>query len=75
MKYLQLRNTAFHADPLPRMVPRLIWYFLKLFKLFYISVKVFKTEISPIFRFVGWDTWPAMIRKSMISAVHPEEDR
>ena len=27
------------------------------------------------FRFVGGDVWPAMIRKTMISAVHPEEDR
>ena len=27
------------------------------------------------FRFVGRDTWPAMIRKSMITAVHPIEDR
>lgn len=26
-------------------------------------------------RFVGRDMWPAMIRKSMISAVHPDEDR
>ena len=25
-------------------------------------------------RFVGGDVWPAMIHKSMISAVHPEED-
>ena len=26
-------------------------------------------------RFVGFDSWPALIRKSMITAVHPVEDR
>ena len=37
-------------------------------------IKIYIT-VSVSFRFMGRESWNALIRKSMITAVHPVEDR